>query len=470
MNTVLIFTDTQRKDMLGCYGQPVCDTPSIDRLAAEGVRFERAYTASPVCTPARGAIFTGRYPSINGAWANDLPVYRHVPMMGELFRAAGCRAALTGKWHLDGSNYNGRGTADGGFEAPWWYDRVNHLASLPPGIRDLFKQKTTAREMRAAGFGDEHAFGHCVADRAVDFLQRVGDEPFCLVVSFDEPHDPWMVPPRWWEKFSPGEIPGRPNYRAPLDHKPASQQARGRMIEEAHGPITWDQLVAKRLKFYGCNSYIDREVGRVVDAVDRLHADDTLIIYTSDHGDALGSHGLHDKGAFMYEETTNVPFIVRPPRGSGGPRGVVSHALVSHLDILPTFLDLAGIAPPDDMNGVSLRPLLDDPAAQVRDHAVIGFSRFERGIQKLEQFHPIRCITDGRWKLAVNLFETDELYDLQADPWELTNRIDDPSCAQARDGLHERLLEELDRSRDPMNTFRWGDRPWRRARRQPYGE
>ncbi|NQU11043.1 sulfatase-like hydrolase/transferase [bacterium] len=130
MNSVLIFTDTQCQRMVGAYGQPVFDTPNLDRLAGQGVRFERAYTTYPVCTPARGALYTGQYPARNGAWANDLPVYRHLPMMGEIFRQAGVRAALTGKWHLDGAGYNGTGIPDGGFEPEWWFDRANLLAEL----------------------------------------------------------------------------------------------------------------------------------------------------------------------------------------------------------------------------------------------------------------------------------------------------------------------------------------------------
>src|SRR5690606_32641931 len=142
VNTVLIFTDTQRKDMVGCYGQPVVDTPNLDRLASQGIRFERAYTACPLCTPARGSIFTGLHPASCGAWGNSLPIYRHVPVMGEIARRRGVRAAHVGKWHLDGTHYNGTGQPDGGFEPDWWYDRANFLAELPPNKRELYRLET----------------------------------------------------------------------------------------------------------------------------------------------------------------------------------------------------------------------------------------------------------------------------------------------------------------------------------------
>ncbi|MFW6060093.1 MAG: sulfatase-like hydrolase/transferase [Phycisphaeraceae bacterium] len=460
MNFVFIITDTQCKHMVGAYGQPVYDTPNLDRLAAEGMRFERAYTASPVCTAARGALFTGRQCQASGAWANGLSPRRHVPMWGELLRERGYRAGYTGKWHLDGTPYDGLGVADGGFEAEWWYDRVNMLADLPPQMRALYRQSTTADDLRAAGFGVEHVFGHCVADRAVDFLQRVGDDPFTLVVSFDEPHDPWMAPAEYWEQFKPGDLPGRPNYAADVSDKPRLQQVWAREVAEDHQDPTWEQLVAKRLKFFGCNAYIDREIGRVIDAVDQQHGDDTVIIYTSDHGDQLGSHGLHDKGAMMYQETTNVPFIVRGP---GIPQGAVSHALTSHLDILPTILDLADLEPAEGMHGRSLRPVLEDPSASVHEHLMISFNRFGIGGRGRGGFYPIRCVMDGRYKLAINMLDRDELYDLQDDPYEMTNHIDDPALAQTRNALHDALLAEMKRTQDPMDGPMWVDRPWRPA-------
>lgn len=465
MNTVLIFTDTQRKDMVGCYGQPVVDTPNLDRLASQGIRFERAYTACPLCTPARGSIFTGLHPASCGAWGNSLPIYRHVPVMGEIARRRGVRAAHVGKWHLDGTHYNGTGQPDGGFEPDWWYDRANFLAELPPNKRELYRLETTVEDLRREGLGQADVYGHRVTDRAIDFLKRVGDEPFVLSVAYDEPHDPWIAPPDYWEKFNPGDIPGRPNFGAPLGGKPRLQQVHARDIEHFHGSITWEQLVAKRLKFYGCNSYIDREIGRLLEAIDRLHGDDTLVIYTSDHGDMLGSHGQHDKGPMMYEEVVNVPFIVRGP---GVPRGAVSDALVSQLDILPTILDYAGVSSPGGFHGASLRPVLEDPAARVHEHVMISFHRFARAGCEVGGFYPIRCVTDGRWKLAINLLDTDELYDLAADPYEMVNRIDDPACRAVRDDLHDRLLAEMARTGDPMDNWLWGDRPRRRVRQPRY--
>jgi uncharacterized sulfatase len=167
----------------------------------------------------------------------------------------------------------------------------------------------------------------------------------------------------------------------------------------------------------------------------------------------------------MYEEITNIPFIVRAP---GGPRGVVSHALASHVDLIPTMLELAGIERPPSLHGTSLVPVLGNPNVAVRDHAMISFTRFAINHDDWGEFYPIRCVAGERYKLAINLFERDELYDLQADPYETANLIDDPAHAAARDRMHDALLDEMDRIRDPFRSFRWGDRPWRSVRHAFY--
>ena len=169
----------------------------------------------------------------------------------------------------------------------------------------------------------------------------------------------------------------------------------------------------------------------------------------------------------MYEETCNIPFILRHP---GGPKGVVSESLVSHLDIIPTMLDIAGIEQPEILTGKSLLPVLADPKASVRDYAMVNFHRFAVNFDAIGGFYPIRCLTDGRYKLIINLFETDELYDLQVDPYEMNNVIHDPTYCEIRDKLHDRLLDWMDEIRDPFRSFAWGRRQWREACPEYYGE
>ena len=459
MNFVLIMTDTQNRGMVGAYGRPGADTPNLDRLAADGVRFDRAYTTCPLCTPARSAIFSGIHSMVNGAWANNLPTYPTIPLMGTIFRHYGYRAAYAGKWHLDGSGYFGDGVPGGGFEPEWWYDGKRYARDIGPKMFQAYRQAKTPEDLRQAGFSENNIWGHRVADRALDFLAQAGDQPFVLVASFDEPHGPSVAPPEYWESFDPESLTMPPNFGAATQGKPRLQQ-----IHRKHcgiDPEQWPRYRDKQRCFHACNAYIDREIGRVIEAVEKFGDDDTMIIYTSDHGDMQGAHGLCTKGPMMYEETTNVPFVIRAP---GGASQAISQSLVSHLDILPTMLDFAGLPCPETLQGISLRPTLEKPSAPSRETALLSFNRFAINHDDWGEFYPIRCLTDGRYKLAINLLDTDEFYDLAEDPHEMANRIDDPGCAAERDRLHDELLAEMDRIRDPFRSWHWGSRSWRSVR------
>ncbi len=322
----------------------------------------------------------------------------------------------------------------------------------------------TPGELEQAGFSEENIWGHRVADRALDFLEQVGDDPFLLLVSFDEPHSPYVAPAEYWRRFGPDDVPRRPNYNAPVDGKPELQQVHHRENKDENFRNRW-QKHSQEHRLLACNSYIDREIGRVIDAVETLHGGDTLIIYTSDHGDMMRAHGLRTKGPLMYEEVTNIPLIVKAPGCRGGK---VSHSPVSHLDILPTLLDMAGLEIPPVLHGYSLSPILSDPERKVRDYVHIGFNRFAINQDAYGGFYPIRCVCDGRYKLAVNLLDIDELYDLENDPYEMQNLITHTDYADVREKLHRELLKEMDRTRDPFRSFHWGRRPWSTVSRPTY--
>jgi len=478
-NIVLILTDTQSRRMVGAYGEPAFETPRLDQLAAQGIRFNKAYCATPLSTPARCGLFSGLHPAVGGAWANEMTPARGVPLMGEVLQQSGVRAGYTGKWHLDGAGYHGDGQPGGGFEPDWWYDGKRYLdeigeerhralvkaitgghgpkGGVTPQVGEAMRKHDAAAALRQLDCREEEVWGHRVADQAIDFLQTVGDDRFVLVVSFDEPHGPFVVPPRYAERYTVDDIPAPRNFAAPLDGKPALQQQQAQEF-----PVgAWKDFCAWRLRHVRCNAYIDEQIGRVIDAVDDLHADDTTIIYTADHGDMMGSHGLLSKGAMMYEQCTGVPLIVRTPDGL---RGDVCDRPVSHLDLMPTMLEQVGVAPPAVQHGRSIAPLFENPAADHRDHTFITFNRFGIEHEGYGEFYPIRCVTDGRYKLAINLFDTDELYDLQEDPDELNNRIEDAGLADVRHALHDAILEEMRRTQDPLRSAAWSARPWSTGR------
>lgn len=403
---VFIMTDTQRTDMVGCYENTGLLTPCIDALAAEGIRFSKAYTAQPVCGPARSAIFTGQYPSLNGVYTNCAAPGLNVKTIGQRLRDKGIQTAYIGKWHLDGGDYFGLGVAPDGWDPDVWYDMRNYLDELT-------------------------------------------EEDFFLVVSFDEPHGPSLCPQPFAELYKDFELPKRPNVYDTLENKPVHQQVWA-------GERRFADREAVRITsphFFGCNSFVDQQIGRVVEAVDELSGT-PAVLYTTDHGAMMESHCLTAKGPAAYEEICHVPLILR-----GFGRGECGTP-VSHIDLVPTIWEYFGFEAPMLMQGESLLPLLHT-ADTARD-VFIEFGRYETDHDGFGGFQPMRCIFDGRFKLVLNLLSQDELYDLESDPYEMSNLIDDPASADRRDALHARLLEHMNTIRDPLRGYYWECRPWNR--------
>ncbi len=458
---ILFLIDTQGANCVGCYtGNNSLRTPNLDRFAAAGARFNRAYTCSPVCGPARSAIFTGLYPHSNGVFGNDMAPHLDIPTLGQRLSDAGIHAGYIGKWHLDGTDYFGDGRCPSGWDSRFWFDGRNYLESLPDDhARDVSRRFLGPEEIAEHGITAEFTHAHRIADRARDFIARNKDEDFLLVVSIDEPHGPCIAPEPFVGAFDDFLFPV-PNADTPLEGKPRGQrdwaeyvQANvARSLVKKEGK-TW----FKNPRHFACNSFSDHEVGRVLSAID-AHTPDALVIYTSDHGDMFGSHGLLGKGPAMYEEITRIPWLVRWPGNTAA--GAVSDALVSHIDIVPTMLDFFGLPIPPLLQGKSLLAPFQDAQAAANDVVFIEFNRFEVDHDGFGGFAPIRCVFDGRHKLAINLLDTDELYDLETDSFETRNLIDDPSCGEIRDRLHRRLLDWMNATRDPLRGPHWNRRAW----------
>lgn len=448
---IVIMTDTQRPDMLGCYGNPDARTPHLDRLASSGIRFDRAYTCQPVCGPARAALFTGLYPHSNASWANTMALDAQTRTVGQRFSRHGYHTAYIGKWHLDGGDYFGYGECPDGWDPDYWYDMRCYLEEH--SAEDRLRSRLT-KTIWDEDLTEDFLYGHRVSNRGIDFLERHSDEPFLLVLSYDEPHGPCLCPPEYVEPFKDYELPKTPSFYDTLEGKP--EHHRVWAGDNLHADR--DALKIKRPAFFGCNSYVDYEIGRVLDAIDE-HAPDALVVYLSDHGDMLGSHCIDGKGPAMYEEITRIPFLVRWPGVT--PEGVGSTQLVSHIDLVPTLLTAAELPVPNLLQGTPLQPTLADPDTASQSQVFIEFNRFEIDHDGMCGFQPIRCVRDERYKLAINLMTSDELYDLQADPYELRNLIDDPAHAAARDRLHDELLDWMNETRDPFRGYYWERRPWR---------
>lgn len=299
-NFVFIMTDTQGTNVLGCYGRPEMRTPCIDKLASEGIRFERAYTTCPVCTPARAGIFTGVFPHQAGAWANHMPIGDTMKTMGQRFRDAGYTTAHTGKWHLDGHDYHGSGICPDGWDSAYWYDGRNHLMSLPQEQRALWRSGLdTYEKIKAFDVQPAFTWAHQVSNRAIDFIKKSSSEaePFLAVVSYDEPHGPFTCPAEYIEPFLDFEYDIGPAADDDLADKPEHHKAWSDTI--ANKPLHKNGKVKKPL-YFACNAFVDHEIGRVIDAIDESARDNTVIIFTSDHGTMMGAHQLTQKGPLIY--------------------------------------------------------------------------------------------------------------------------------------------------------------------------
>lgn len=447
-------TDTQRTDMLGCYGNNEMKTPCLDALAKQGTRFDRAYTCQPVCGPARAGLFTGTWPHSSGCWGNGMPLGSNYITIGKRVHDHGIHAAYIGKWHLDGTDYFGTGQCPEGWDDGYWYDMRRYLQELSEEGRLRSRQSETNRDPDLTA---EFTYGRRCSNRAIDFLGKHGAEDFLLVLSYDEPHGPFLCPRPFSEMYQNYEWPKSPNVWDRLEGKPEHQRVwAGDSLRENKDTLKiHNQWLSW---FLGCNSFVDSEIGRVMEAIDR-YAPDTLVIYTSDHGDMIHSHGLESKGPAMYDEITRIPLLVRWPGNT--PAGAVCQHPVSHIDIVPTVMDALGLPIPKSLEGTSMARTFRDPSVRPNDAVFLEFGRYEVDHDGFMGFQPIRAAFDGRYKLVINLLTSDELYDLQADPQEMENLILSAEHSGRRNTLHDRLLDWMNRTRDPFRGYYWERRPWR---------
>ncbi len=461
---VFITTDTQGSDMISAYGRrPGVDTPCIDRLAEEGVLFENAFTASPVCTPARSAWFTGLYPNRNGALTNEVSIGRQVPILAEELKKVGYQTHHFGKWHLDSGAYEGRGVADGGFDSETWYDLKNF-------IDEVGREGANKFGAWNKGWKDESfCFAHRVADRAIAAMQGRGqeDRPGFFAIEFDEPHGPYICPPPFRDRFRQEDIEIPDTIRQDLSDKPRLQQEYSAFLAKSREDP--NSLPDYYFRYYNCNSYVDYEIGRVIEEAKRALGENTLFIFTSDHGDHQGSFGLCAKGPTMYERTIKVPLVVAGALVEGKGRRV--DCMTSGVDVWATVMDAAGVNPPADRAYAArsflpvLRGVADDAG---REDVIVEYNRFGQPHKQCDGFFPIRCVRTKRWKLSINLFDTDELYDLEADPQERRNLIGESAFAKTRDQLHDRILDHMEATQDLLRGPAWLRRPWREDADWPF--
>ncbi len=440
-NFLIVMYDQLAPSALGCYGNRVAQAPTIDRLAAEGVVFDAAYTNSPLCTPARYCFMTGQLPSATGGYDNAAYLPAVVPTFAHYLRASGYRTVLSGKMHFVGPDqlhgFESRRTTDiypadfgwtPDWRSPseridWWYHNMDSVTGA--GVAEVSNQLL---------FDDET--GHH-AVRALHDLARSDDErPFCLVASFTHPHDPYVTRQRYWDRYEGVEIP-MPRVTADDVAPDDPHTARLRAVSnQAAATITDEHVARARRAYYGNISYVDEWTERLTRTLDALRlADDTIVVLVADHGDLLGERGLWYKMSFL-EGASRIPLVIHAPQRFGARRVAEPVSLV---DVLPTLVDLAeagGEQPVDPLAGSSLRGLCEHGADAPR--TVIGEYMAEGSVA------PIVMIRRGDLKFVHCPADPDQLFDLAADPDELDNLVDRPERGDAVAALRAEVAERWD--------------------------
>ena len=462
-NIILIMTDTQATNMVGCYSGKALNTNNIDQLAGEGIQFNSAYTCSPVCTPARGGLFTGIYSNQSGPWTNNLAPGLNIRNMGHHFKHANYKTCYIGKWHLDGHDYFGTGVCPPEWDKEFWYEGANYLAELSDKEIDLWRNGlNSAAELRANNITAEFTWANRISNRAVDYINRCEqekDQPFLMVLSYDEPHHPFTCPPEYVDKYEDFAYDLGKKAFDTLEKKPMHHKL---WSDAMPSPVGEDGQYRHPL-YFACNDYVDDEIGRVIKHLDQSELDNTWIVYTSDHGEMMGAHKLVSKGAAMYDDITKIPLIIRPPSSDRAldASAKIINTPVSHIDILPTLMTLAGITPPEILPGENLLSINDQ--LDITRGVMVEFNRYEIEHDSFGGFIPVRCWVNNDYKLVLNLLTSDELYDRKNDPDELNNLITSPKHEVIRDQIHDTLLAYMDTIRDPFRSYQWAIRPWRKG-------
>jgi len=412
-NVIILMPDQMRAQAMGLAGNDQVITPQLDRLASGGVYLPNTFANSPVCSPARATILTGLYPHRHGLIVNDLRLRESQVTMAEVLGGAGYATGFVGKWHLDGGKrmpgYIPPGPRRQGFQF-WAANSCNHQHFKSCYFHDS-DQPIEINEFETKAWMDE----------AIGFVRENRDRPFFLCWWCGPPHNPYKAPPEFRKLYDPDRLKLRPNWQS-VDRL------------GTHEDIA---------EYYAMVTAIDVEVGRLMDVLDEQKiADDTIVLFISDHGDMLGSHGLAFK-CKPWEESIRVPGIIRYPRCL--PKGVTSDVMLSHVDIMPTLLAMCGVARPSDLQGRDLvKPLA---SGSVSGSEAVYLKIYEprepwgvpaawRGIRTRR--YTYARLRDRPWVL----------YDLEKDPYQLENLADDPAHSELRSKLDLLLAEEMSRSGD----------------------
>ncbi|MHB9033740.1 MAG: sulfatase-like hydrolase/transferase [Anaerolineae bacterium] len=447
-NILFILSDQHRYDCVGVNGHKLVHTPYLDALACDGINFTAAYTPAPVCVPARNSLHFGCWPTHHLAIANEgteapRSACEGLTGFSECLDQAGYFLACVGKWQVSSK----RGPLDYGYDRyipesgyKGWR-AAQHIAPVPHkngfyGELDPF----ASPDQTTLGWG---------ASQVITLLEeRVAtsaDEPFFISWNTSEPHLPNILPEPYFSQVAPAAVEPWASYPDPLDNKPyiQAQQRRSWKLDE----WSWNDWAPIVARYLGQVSLIDAQIGRILGALDRLGlAENTMVVYSTDHGDLCGGHGMIDKHYVMYQDVTHVPLIIRWPNQVKA--GQVNDAFISHaLDLAMTFCDVAKVDAPTTFEGLSLLPLLQGQATNGRSEMISMYFGNQFGL------YSQRMLVDRSYKYVWNLTAEDELYRLAEDPGELNNLAADSAYSHKLAEMRARLAAWMETNRDPLLNY-----------------
>lgn len=434
-NILWYVTDQQRFDTIGALGNPHVRTPSLDELTGQGVAFTHVYCQSPICTPSRSSFMTGMYPArVHNTRNGNESFPGYPPVITKLIADSGYDCGLIGKFHLQSSGHRTEPRIDDGFR----YWKFSHAPrdDWPSGhdyadwVRERGGDLDAMRDSPERVPGEFHQTTWA-SERAMEFIAESRQQPWLLNINVYDPHPPFVPPKSYADQFDPESMPG-PYYR-PSD---LQQQERLKEVDFQGGALPPEENDAKRNQalYYAMIAQVDDQFSRILQLLRETNQiDNTVIIFTSDHGETLGDHGLFQKGCRFYEGLVRVPLIFSWPKQFVRDRQ--SSALVELLDMTATIVELAGLPRPEYMQGRSLMPILRGEAPADRHREFVRCEYFDAldphftgGSGTFATMY-----RDHRYKLSIyHGLELGELYDLENDPWEFDNLWDSPEHQQLK--------------------------------------
>ncbi|MFZ9067915.1 MAG: sulfatase-like hydrolase/transferase [bacterium] len=490
-NILFIMADQLRWDFLSCYGNSLVSTPNIDRLAKEGVTFDRAYCQSPICGPSRMSFYTGRYSQSHGATWNGIPLKVGEITLGDFLREQGLSTWLVGKTHfypdiagiqrlgIELESSTGQLLQQCGFQI---FDRMEGL--YPEGPRGRYNPLKSTYEkylneigypgqnpwndwansaegengevlegwymqhaQRPARVAEEHSETAYTTNRALEFLKQHGHSPWCLHLSYIKPHWPYIAPSPYHQLFRDLELPSAIRSQNELKNPHPIYEALTKI--RVSRAFSKNEVRNRVLPTYlGLVKQLDDHLGRLFQFLeDQGSYDQTLIVFTSDHGDYLGDHWLGEKDWF-HEPSVKIPLIIRDPSPEANcSRGSRSSELVESIDLIPTFIEaLGGTSPDHILEGHSLKTLLQNTSSKsIREYAISEYDYSVAPIASLLNADPkkarIYMVTTQRWKYIHTIGYRPVLFDLQEDPLELNDLGDDAGYSKIKRELNDQLLE-----------------------------